>query len=60
MSKELERINLGILFAFWLKNNRFLSYDEYVEQYKTNKTFRDEVNSQEDINEYREVKGGRT
>ena len=50
------KVNLGILFAFWLKDNKGLDYDSYVEKYKTNISFRNEVNNQEDINEYREVK----
>lgn len=49
------KVNLGILFAFWLKDNKGLDYDSYVEKYKTNISFRNEVNNQEDINEYREV-----
>jgi hypothetical protein len=48
-------VNLGVLFAFWLKDNRGLDYDSYVEKYKTNISFRDEVNNQENVNEYREV-----
>jgi hypothetical protein len=48
-------INLGILFAFWLKDTKCLDFDSYVEKYKNDITFKDEVNSQEDINEYQEL-----
>jgi hypothetical protein len=49
------KVILGILFAFWLKDNKNLDFDSYVERYKNDKLFRDEVNNQEDVNEYREV-----
>lgn len=49
-------INLGILFAFWLKDTKGLDFDSYVEKYKNDDYFRNEVNNQEEINEYREVK----
>ena len=50
------KLNLGILFAFWLKDDKGLDFDSYVEKYKNNKIFRDDVNSQENINKYKEVK----
>jgi hypothetical protein len=49
-------VNLGMLFAYWLKNNRGMSYDDYVDRYKTDKQFQSEVNKQEDINEYKIIK----
>lgn len=49
-------VNLGILFAFWLKDNKGLDFDNYVEKYKNDDYFRNEVNNQEEINEYREVR----
>jgi len=55
MSKELE-VNLGVLFAFWLKDNKDLDFDSYVEEYKNNVFFRNEVNNQEEVNEYKEIK----
>ena len=50
------KVNLGILFAFWLKDTKGLDFDSYVEKYKNDDYFRNEVNNQEEINEYREVK----
>lgn len=49
------KIDLGILFAFWLKDSKSLDFDSYVEKYKNDITFRDEVNNQDDVNEYVKV-----
>lgn len=54
MSKN--KVVLGILFAYWLKDNKGLDFDSYVERYKIDKVFMDEVNNQEEINEYNELK----
>ena len=48
-------INLGILFAFWLKDSKSLDFDSYVEKYKNDKLFRSEVNNQDDVNKYVKV-----
>ena len=52
------KIDLGILFAFWLKDHKSLTFDDYVAKYKNDDIFRKDVNNQEDINEYKEIKGG--
>lgn len=56
MSKN--KVDLGMLFAYWLKDNKGLDFDSYVERYKIDKVFMNEVNNQKEINEYNELKKG--
>lgn len=52
------KVDLGMLFAYWLKDNKALDFDSYVERYKNDKVFMNEVNNQKEINEYNEMLEG--
>lgn len=56
MKKTNMKVDLGMLFAYWLKDNKALDFDSYVERYKSDKVFMNEVNNQKEINEYNELK----
>lgn len=51
-----EELNLALLFAKWLINNRGVDFDTYVELYSNNLAAKQEIDRQTEMVEYAERK----
>jgi hypothetical protein len=51
-----EKLDLGLLFAKWLINNRGVDFDTYVELYSNNLAVKQEIDRQTELVDYAERK----
>ena len=52
------KLDYGMLFAYWLSDNKGCNFDEYVEKYINDKSFEKEINRIDCIINYKERENG--